>query len=58
MSSFTINAIHKKTKQLREIFCIDDYFGKHRYGYSLNNGSDVMTEKAFYDQYEVKEIQP
>lgn len=54
MSNFIINAINKRTGEKSEMWAIDDYFGRHQYGYSLNPGSDIMTEKAFYDQYEVE----
>lgn len=58
MSSFTLRAKNKETGELHEIWCLDDYFGKHQYGYIPNNASaPAMTENQFYKYYE-PEAQP
>lgn len=56
MSSFSIKARHKKTREMHEIWCIDDYFGRHQYGYIPNNPGGVwMNEKEFKAIYEREE---
>ncbi len=51
MSSFTTKAKHKETGEIHEIFCHDDYFGKHVYGYQVPDGG-YITEKQFRERYE------
>jgi hypothetical protein len=52
MSSFKIKAVNKKTGELHDVWCLDDYFGKHRYGYIPNSGEgEGMTEDDFYREY-------
>jgi hypothetical protein len=54
MSSFIIKATHKKSKEVHSIWCLDDYFGSHKYGYVPNiESGEVMTEQEFYNQYDV-----
>lgn len=50
MSTFKIKARDKKTGTMHDVLCIDDYFGKHKYGYVC--GDKVMTKSEFYEQYE------
>lgn len=51
MSSFVMNAKNKKTGELIEVLAIDDYFGRHQYGYSIGNKGAVYRENEFFDQY-------
>lgn len=63
MSSFTATFINKETGTKHKVFCWDDYFGRHRYGYvvdyndtSLSNGiwptePTVLTEDEFQQLY-------
>ena len=52
MSSFTIKAKNIQTGEIHAIWCMDDYFGKHRYGYIPNvEGRTAMTEDEFYLSY-------
>ena len=51
MSSFYINAKHKKTGEIHRVLCIDDYFGKHKYGYQVGDGF-AITQSMFDAQYE------
>jgi len=52
MSSFKATARHKATGELHMIFCMDDYFGRHQYGYIPNiEGGEAMTEKQFKREY-------
>lgn len=54
MSSFKIKAINKSTRVIHEIWALDDYFGKHRYGYIPNETAGAaLTEEQFYQQYEL-----
>lgn len=56
MSSFKAAARHKKTGELHAVWCIDDYFGRHKYGYIPNiEGGEAMTESQFNAQYKFEE---
>ncbi len=56
MSSFKITARHNASGELQEIWCIDDYFGRHKYGYIVNMESgSAMNEIEFYEQYTLEE---
>ena len=50
MSSFEAKFKHKETGNIVTVFCYDDYFGRHKYGYHINDV--VMTEEAFFEKYE------
>lgn len=55
MSSFTITAVSRLTGATYKVDCIDDYFGRHRYGYfiqGLSGREGAMNEKDFYEQFE------
>jgi hypothetical protein len=53
MSSYITKAKEKATGEIHEIFCHDDYFGKHEYGYQrCIEGETYMTEKQFRNKYE------
>lgn len=53
MSSFKMQAKHKATGEIHEIWCLDDYFGGHKYGYVPNEkGATALTEEQFYNEYE------
>lgn len=56
VSSFKINAKHKKSGEIHSVWCMDDYFGKHIYGYIPNvEGGQAMTFDEFEKQYETDE---
>ena len=56
MSSFKIKAKHKKLEVEHEIWCLDDYFGKYKYGYVPHIADAVaLTEKEFYKIYDYNE---
>lgn len=56
MSSFKMKARHKTSGELHDIWCLDDYFGRHKYGYIPNiEGGEALTEKAFYKTYKPEE---
>lgn len=60
MSSFTITAKHKKSGAIYKVWCLDDHFGRHVYGY-VPQGVEIdeaLKEKEFYDQYEPVELEP
>lgn len=53
MSSFKIQATHKASGETHEIWCMDDYFGKHQYGYIPNiPEGKAMTEAGFAREYD------
>ena len=52
MSSFTTKFRNKKTGVIHEVFCWDDYYGRHNYGYKVDNVDPVLTEEQFQEKYE------
>lgn len=57
MSSYTIKARNKQTGEVHTVWCIDDYFGRHQYGYSVlgrtgQEGDNALTEEEFEATYE------
>lgn len=52
MSCFTCMCRKRKTKKVVEVFCWDDYFGSHQYGYQINLSGPVLTEEEFGKKYE------
>lgn len=58
MSSFKIQAIYKDSGEVHDIWCIDNCFGRHQYGYIANvEGWKAMNDKQFVATYIVKEEQ-
>jgi hypothetical protein len=56
MSSFKIKARNKKTGEVHDVWCLDNYFGKHKYGYTPNGGEgEGLDEEDFYREYETIE---
>lgn len=56
MSGFKINAKHLKSGNIHSVWCLDDYFGRHKYGYIPNEpDAKALTEDQFYMEYEVEE---
>jgi hypothetical protein len=55
MGSFMIKARHRLSGNVHDIFCIDDYFGAHKYGYKpqTENGK-VLTEGIFLELYTIE----
>jgi hypothetical protein len=54
MSSFSAQAEHKGTGEIVDVWCIDDYFGHHNYGYVINQ-SKALTDEEFEREYHFKE---
>lgn len=53
MSSYVTKARCRETGTEFAVFCIDDYFGRHAYGYQIKErDGDVLTEEQFSKQYE------
>lgn len=52
MSSYKLQAKNKKTNEIFTVHAIDDYYGKHKYGYSIVNGDTAYTEEQFNELYE------
>lgn len=50
MSSFQMKAKHNVTGEIHNIWCRDDYFGKHEYGYVPEDG-EPLTEDQFSETY-------
>jgi hypothetical protein len=48
-----MKAINKETSEEVKVFCWDDYFGRHRYGYKV--GDTILTHDEFFDKYKAKE---
>lgn len=53
MSSFKSKVRDKRTGEEHMCLFLDDYFGRHRYGYKI--GNQVLNEDAFKAQYETLE---
>ena len=52
MSSFKVMARHNTTQELHEIWCLDDYFGTHKYGYLPNiKDAKAIPEDVFKKEY-------
>jgi hypothetical protein len=65
MSSFINKLTNPKTGKKQKAFCIDDYYGRHRYGYGFpKDGSDANfntnwnfgEDCYFYNEDEIKDI--
>ncbi|MGI6124485.1 MAG: hypothetical protein ACOYIG_09950 [Acetivibrionales bacterium] len=54
MSSFIRKHINPKTGKEQEAWCIDDYFGQHRYGYFFRKDGKNANWKDF-DKLQEKE---
>ena len=55
MSSFLRELIHPKTGKKQVAFCIDDFYGSHRYGYCFpKDGSDAYWD-MFNEQFSYKD---
>lgn len=54
MSNFMTKARHRRTGEVREILCLDDYFGQHKYGYIWED--KAMTECEFMEEYEMEDV--
>jgi len=53
MSSFKVKAKHKATGEIHDVWCLDDYFGRHQYGYIPNvEGSEALTQEQYSKTYE------
>jgi hypothetical protein len=51
MSTFDFKAIYKPLNTKVTGTTLDDYFGKHQYGYRVSNRKRVMSQKTFYKYY-------
>lgn len=51
MSNYNFTAWNKVTGDKFEFTALDDYFGRHRYGYKL--GDEILTEEAFEKQFTI-----
>ena len=62
MSSFYKKLINPKTGKLQECYCLDDYFGKHKYGYLFRkDGREIFDAKGDnkdYDIFREEEVYP
>lgn len=54
MSNFREFFTHKASGMLHEIDCLDDYFGRRKYGYRplVYGHTEVLTEDEFQKEYE------
>lgn len=50
MSNFNFKAKRLKTGEVCEVEALDDYFGRHKYGYVV--GSTIYTEEGFAESFE------
>jgi hypothetical protein len=47
MSSFIKNFSHPKTGKKQDCWCIDDFYGQHRYGYFFRKDGENVTWEDF-----------
>lgn len=52
MSNYKFLAKHRETGEELTFDAFDNYFGEHQYGYRIDGGTHIMTEKEFNDFYE------
>lgn len=57
MSSFITLCKNRKTNELLEVICIDDYFGKHQYGFNVAETTGYLNEDQFFRDYFIIEKQ-
>lgn len=50
MSNYIFRAKNKTTGERVDVHAMDDFFGKHKYGYRIGNKN--LTEEEFYKEYE------
>lgn len=55
MSSFTMQLKHKQSGEYHNIFAIDDWFGRHLYGFRLPDGT-ILDEVEMEQLYHPREI--
>lgn len=57
MSSYQTTAVCRCTGRRVKVFCWGDYFGKHRYGYSIAGDFDnVMNFDEFTKKYNFQDV--
>jgi len=54
MSNFSFKAKNKKTEEQVAVNAFDDYFGKHQYGYRVENIDRIFDEFDFDENFEMK----
>lgn len=50
MSNYETKALDMVTREIVTVTCIDDYFGSHEYGYSVN-GTQPVRREAFCERF-------
>jgi hypothetical protein len=50
MSSYNLIARSRQTHNEVEVSALDDFFGRHKYGYQIYDA--ILTEEEFHEQYE------
>ena len=53
MSNFEATCKNRKTGEISSVICIDDYFGKHQYGYKVDDNIHIYNEEYFSKHYEL-----
>lgn len=53
MSSFCADFVNVETGDIESVFCYDDFFGRHNYGYHVKGipYECVLTEQEFSKKY-------
>jgi len=52
MSNFNFTAKDKTTGETVKVDAMDDYFGRHRYGYRTEGSQQVFKEEEFWQNFE------
>lgn len=57
MSTFNLRARHKESGTLHTVTAMDDYYGRHNYGYKIHETGDIYEEYWFNKYFERVEDQ-
>lgn len=52
MSNFKLTAKNKSTGEVVGVYALDDYFGRHKYGYRPENSQQIFDEESFWNHFE------
>lgn len=50
MSNFTATFENKNTGEVKLVHCIDDFFGRHEYGYKFNDREEYLSAEQMIEE--------
>lgn len=54
MSNFYTQAKNRKTGDIVDVMCSDNFFGQHRYAYFVDGSEKPLAETEFSRMYEIE----